>query len=45
MFSRVSSDITVANMKAMKENQQTARPILQKASSIALSSFSPDQIR
>ncbi|XP_043192763.1 dmX-like protein 2 isoform X3 [Amphibalanus amphitrite] len=45
MFSRVSSDITVANMKAMKENQQTARPILQKASSIALSSFTPDQIR
>ncbi|XP_037074654.1 dmX-like protein 2, partial [Pollicipes pollicipes] len=45
MFTRVSSDITVANMKAMKENQQTSRPMLQKASSIALSSFSPDQIR
>nr|CAD7425062.1 unnamed protein product [Timema monikensis] len=44
LFTPVSSDLAQANMKAMKESQTTNRPILRKASSLAVPQF-VDEIR
>ncbi|XP_066993059.2 dmX-like protein 2 isoform X2 [Anabrus simplex] len=44
LFTPVSSDLAQANMKAMKESQSTNRPILRKASSLAVPQF-VDEIR
>ncbi|XP_046400831.1 dmX-like protein 2 isoform X2 [Ischnura elegans] len=44
LFTPVSSDLAQANMKAMKESQSTNRPILRKASSLAVANFT-DEIR
>ncbi|GLH09346.1 DmX-like protein 2, partial [Gryllus bimaculatus] len=44
LFTPVSSDLAQANMKAMKESQSANRPILRKASSLAVPQF-VDEIR
>ncbi|KAG8230549.1 hypothetical protein J437_LFUL008372 [Ladona fulva] len=44
LFTPVSSDLAQANMKAMKESQSTNRPILRKASSLAVANY-VDEIR